>query len=183
MFLGDGCVGDVSDVLEAEEETDETHPDDHHHEVEENVEVWLVRLVEVLNGRIICFVLSRTIGLLLNLLFKVKNRLNFRYNINISVQNLEQVPVDDHCDYERGPKLNDNSTFTGVPPNSELHRVILDVFDVLSRKESSSILLIDDAVVPVKQEIEVGGSRKDQIIRGIRTSPDFKHDILRKSRF
>ena len=85
VFLGDGRVGDVSDVLEAEEETDETHPDNHHHQVEENVEVWLVGLVEVLDGCIICFVLYRAIGLLLNLLFEVKNSLNFGHNINISV--------------------------------------------------------------------------------------------------
>ena len=142
----------------------------------------MILFVEVLNSFIVCFVSCWSICLLSDLLFKVQNCLNFCNNIHICFKYVDQVMMNNHRNYKSGYEFNYNSTFPRIPPNSKLHRMILNVLNVLPSEESSSVLLINNAIVPVKQEIVIRRGRKDQIIRSVWTSPDFKHNILRKSR-
>ena len=58
--------------------------------------------------------------------------------------------MNDHGYYKRGIKLNYNSTFTRIPPNGKLHRMVLNGLNILPFVEPLLNLLINDAIVPFK---------------------------------
>ena len=69
--------------------------------------------------------------------------------------------MNNHGNDECGVELNDDSTFARVSPNCELHWMVLDGFDVFPFVESLLDFLVHDAIVPVEEEMEVGGCCED----------------------
>ena len=71
------------------------------------------------------------------------------------------MEMNNHSNEKGRVELNDDSALAGVSPDGELHWVVLNGLDVLPFVETLLNLLINYAVVPFKEEMEVGGSCVD----------------------
>lgn len=184
MLVSDCCVSDISDVLESKEQTNKTHPHNHHHVIEKYQKVWLIFCIQSQLSIIVRHISSRRlIGHIPHILIQIQNRLHLRHNPNIHIQNIDQIKVYNHSYDQSSPELNDDSTLSGVSPDSKLHRVVWNVLDVFTSEESSGGFLVDDAVVPVEEEVVVGRGGEDKVVSGVRTSPDFEDDVFCESAF
>ena len=84
---------------------------------------------------------------------------------------------------QSGKELNYNSALARISPHRELHRVILNMLDILAGPESPFVFVVGDAVVVLEQEIVIRRCSKNTIISRVRTSPYFLDYIFSKLTF
>lgn len=86
--------------------------------------------------------------------------------------------MNNSSDNNSSNEIDDGPALARVPPHSELHRVVVDLLQVLPGEQPVLDLLVLLAVVEVKQQEEVRRRLEDRVAHGERTAPDFLDHVL-----